>query len=227
MREPDLEPPRRSRSGAPFRRGRSVTDDAETFLERVSKSKGGRLSTGRMEGVLRGGGLGRRGRGGPLIGAARAVRPVGGEAPQPSLYNQKYEREDNQAWPGRSNTGVGAQRPPDTNSLESAFDQFPRQRERDCVHVAAIRHALSLPCFVVLELVSGGRFDFRRFHAEQPIALGGFLWPRCLRRPLASSRLWLCPLYAQTSGRHVTVKGEATHFPGGRTGLFRPRPAAP
>ncbi|WP_253894895.1 RidA family protein [Corallococcus exercitus] len=35
------------------------------------------LSIGRMEGLLRGGVLERRGRGGPLTGAARAAHPVG------------------------------------------------------------------------------------------------------------------------------------------------------
>jgi hypothetical protein len=42
-----------------------------------------RRSIGRIEGVLRGGGLERRGRGGLLIGPARAVRPFGGQAAQP------------------------------------------------------------------------------------------------------------------------------------------------
>ena len=40
-------------------------------------------SIGRIEGLLRGGGLARRGGGGPLTGASRAVRHAGGEAAQP------------------------------------------------------------------------------------------------------------------------------------------------
>jgi hypothetical protein len=44
---------------------------------------GRRFTEGRMDGVLRGDGLERRGRGGPPIGAARAVRPFGGQAAQP------------------------------------------------------------------------------------------------------------------------------------------------
>ena len=56
----------------------------ETEIETIREKRGISIaSIGRIEGLLRGGGLGRRGRGGPLTGAARAVSPVGGQAAQP------------------------------------------------------------------------------------------------------------------------------------------------
>ena len=48
-------------------------------------------SIGRIEGLLRGGGVERRGRGGPQTGAARAVRPAGGEAAQPPWGTRRPE----------------------------------------------------------------------------------------------------------------------------------------
>ncbi len=56
----------------------------ETEIETIRGKRGISIaSIGRIEGLLRGGGLDRRGRGGLLTGAARAVRQVGGEAAQP------------------------------------------------------------------------------------------------------------------------------------------------